>query len=339
MILLLCATLLFSCADCHAAQNDVDDPDGEVSFLEDSFYDVEMSESDIDTAFDEILCYRLKDAGVFMLDAKSEYPFTSMEVLARKSDAGKAVLPYRIILNCDVGSDLPLRKHKPSTVEFVLKSNGLDDESSVSTHGITLLLADAYLSNDERIAVRCKEQAQELVSLPYLEEELRTVGVGPARLFRLSAASLPDCTFGHVFRRNVRCCKVKGVGLVQDIYWPQVYDDMKLRYRGVKSMLPTDAKYLCSFAKYCRYPKSGEKIQVIVRYAVFLRSERLLRNGALAEGTIEAEYDIAKRRLVLLDCAQPAGVAVSVERKVLPFHTVDDGRMIEVQLENCVYQK
>ena len=338
MVLLLCATLSLASADSLALRNDADVPAGEFFCLKDRFYGVEMSELDINAAFDKILCFRCQGAGIFKFDAMSEYPFRSMEVLTRKSDTGKAVPPYRIILDGDACADLSSRESKHSTIEFVLESNGMDDDSAVSKEDGALLLANAYLSDDARIASKYKDRARELTSLPYLTETSCSDGSKVVRLFNLSGAS-GDYSFGHVLRRNVVCCKVPGIGVVQDVYWPQSFKGMNLRHRGLKLMLPADSNYLCSFAKYYRYPKSDGKIAVVVRYAVFLQRERLFHDQALAKGIVEAEFDIAKRRLVVIDRKQPDGVKITVESRTLPFLTVDSGRMIEVQLENGVYRR
>lgn len=321
-----------------ASFDDAEIPAGEFFCANDKYYEVEMSESEIIAAFDGVLCFKCNQPGIFCVDGDVSYPFKSMKICALKGKTGEATFPYRIILECETG-DIHLQSEDRRTeIEFVLEAKESANDIYAPVLSRDMVLAEAYLSTDKRIVHKFDERAREFISLPGIAESIQDGDVGSVHLFRLTGLS-KSYSFGHVIRRGIVCCNVQGVGVVEDIYWPDSYDGMSRKHHGLGLMVSDGEKYLCSFAKYYQYSKSGEECHVAIRYSIFSPSERLVRREALVQGIIHADFDIAKTQLVVKDQEYPSGITVVVANRTLPYQVVGDGQMIEVQQENGTFRK
>ena len=276
---------------------------------------------------DAVRVYDVATPGVLSLPCNKDESFDSLLLVTDIGPDGGPQLPYRFIIE-KPAPDLVGPEERRIVVEKTL----MKPEAGPSERGLArrLLLSDAYLSDDEEVMSVIRRIKRPMETLPYAVEAQETDGAREKRI-RIRSNVLSEFVVGSAQRPRLLRASIEGIGAVDDIRWENTIGAYNLCDHGAKVFtLEQDTKKFCFYGKYYHFIAGKGSFDFKIHCCIFDSAMRDLRKSrAEFYGVISGTFDVESGEILGLKVLPDDGVGVAVEKRSMPFVSVENGMMLE----------
>ena len=272
--------------------------------------------------------YEICGPGSLSLPCGGIDSFLSLLILTDMEPNGEPKLPYRFVL-CKSN---PCNDGATGNCVVVEKMIGRPDVDGAE-NGLVgrLLSSDAYLSDDAMVMNALCLAKRPMRMLPYVTEAPQTGNGHTEKCLKVCMGDETEFVVRTASRPRVLKTAIEGVGMVDGIRWKNAIGSYRLCAHGAKALTSEQGeKKLCFYGKYYVFDKANDCLDFRIHCCIFDGSAQDIRRtraefSCIIGGKLDGKSGDITGLMIQPDC----GADVVVEKRTLPFVSVENGLMLE----------